>query len=211
MSDNYVNGSLDVSRYIAIRRKRRQTNHSRVLLQSLIDHRRCAAKKRVETVLIKSQHYRTVKKYKILVRDPNGCLREIKPTDTLWYLLYIVTSPRSNRLRKLFRNRFRLPHHSFLELANEISHHELYARWSSSDCTGVDSSNITLLLLGALRYLGRGFTFDDIEECTAISREVNRVFFHNFLLYGSTVLYKKNMYHCQQLPLILVNGNSCLD
>ena len=192
LRDCYVDGSLDVIRYFAFSRKRRQTNHSRVLLQAIIDKRRCRNNKPVETVLIKSQHYRSVKKYKILVRDPNGCLRQIKPTDTLWYLLYIATSPRSNRLRKLFRNRFRLPHHSFLELANEISHHELFSRWSSSDCTGVDSSNIKLLLLGALRYLGRGFTFDDIAECTAISREVNRVFFHNFLLYGSTAHVRKH-------------------
>ena len=193
LRDCYVDGSLDVICYYAFSRKRRQTNHSRVVLQSIIDKSRCRSNKPVEAVLIKRQYYRSVKKHKILVRDPSGCIREIKPTDTLWYLLYIGTSPRNNRLRKLFRTRFRLPHHSFLELANEISHHELFARWSSSDCTGVESSNIKILLLGAMRYLGRGFTFDDIEECTAISREVNRVFFHNFLLYGSTVLYKKHV------------------
>ena len=189
LRDYYADGSLDFTRYFAYRRKRRQTNHSRAVLQSIIDKACCKSTKPVEAELIKRQYCYSVKKHKILVRDPSGGIRVIKPTDTLWYLLYIEISPRNSRLRKLFRTRFRLPHHSFLELANEISHHKLFARWSSTDCTGVESSNIILLLLGAMRYLSRGFTFDDIEECTAISREVNRVFFHNFLLYGSTVLY----------------------
>ncbi len=52
-------------------------------------------------------------------------------------------------------------------------------------------SPIELLVLGALRYLGRGFTFDDIEECTAILRDVHRVFFHRFVDFGRQVLYPK--------------------
>jgi hypothetical protein len=35
-------------------------------------------------------------------------------------------------------------------------------------------------VLGSLRYLGRGWTFDDLEEATGISEEVHRVFFHRF-------------------------------
>ena len=35
------------------------------------------------------------------------------------------------------------------------------------------------------------FIFDDIEEGTTISREVNRLFLHTFVLYGSTVLYHR--------------------
>ena len=46
-------------------------------------------------------------------------------------------------------------------------------------------------MLGSLRYLGRGWTFDDIEENTAISNEVHRTFFHHFVEFGSTVLYDK--------------------
>ena len=45
--------------------------------------------------------------------------------------------------------------------------------------------------MGAFRYLGRGFTFDDCEEGTAISQEVRRVFFHKFIEVRSTVLYDK--------------------
>jgi len=50
---------------------------------------------------------------------------------------------------------------------------------------------ISLLLLALLRYLGRGWTFDDLAENTAISQEVVRVFFHKFIDYGSSVLYRR--------------------
>jgi hypothetical protein len=50
---------------------------------------------------------------------------------------------------------------------------------------------MSLLLLCSLRYLGRGWTFDDLSENTAISQEVIRTFFHEFIYYGSTVLYNK--------------------
>ena len=52
---------------------------------------------------------------------------------------------------------------------------------------------LSLLLLGALRYLGRGWTFDDIEEATAINAETVRQFFHQFIEYGSTDLYDKHV------------------
>ena len=43
--------------------------------------------------------------------------------------------------------------------------------------------------MGSLRYLGRGLTFDDLEECTFISRDVHRVFFHAFVEYRAKKLY----------------------
>ena len=43
--------------------------------------------------------------------------------------------------------------------------------------------------MGALRYLGRGWTFDDIKEATGVTQEVNRQFFHVFVSYGIIVLY----------------------
>jgi hypothetical protein len=48
-----------------------------------------------------------------------------------------------------------------------------------------------LLVLGSLRYLGRGWTFDDIEESMAVSQEVHRNFFHVFINFGSTTLYDR--------------------
>ena len=107
-------------------------------------------------------------------------MREIKQTDTFWYLYYIRDAPKNDRLRKEFRDRFRLPHDSFLDLVNEISQHHLFNRCTKKDCTGHESSNLHLLLLGSLRYIGRGLTFDDIEEATVISAEVCRIFLHVF-------------------------------
>jgi hypothetical protein len=48
-----------------------------------------------------------------------------------------------------------------------------------------------LLIPCALRYLGRGWTFDNLLENTVISEEVTRVFFHKFIKFGATVLYQK--------------------
>ena len=45
-------------------------------------------------------------------------------------------------------------------------------------------------------YLGRGWTFDDLYEVTRISDEVQQVFFHTFIDYGSTMLYKKHVIDC---------------
>jgi hypothetical protein len=97
-------------------------------------------------------------------------------------------------LRK-FRCRFRLPYDKFVELvaiAKEATDDKgnLYFRlWMSADMTGCESSPLELMILGALRYLGRGWAFDDIEEATAISEEVHRVFFHVFVKFGSEFLY----------------------
>ena len=124
-----------------------------------------------------------------MYRDDSGILKEFKTYHTLWYLLYVKQEPRNNRQRKLFRNRFRMPHSSYLDLAKLISSHELFDRWVSPDATKKDSTDIKILLLGSLRYLGRGWTFDDIEEATCISRECHRQFFNVFIFYGSTVLY----------------------
>lgn len=40
---------------------------------------------------------------------------------------------------------------------------------------------IPLLLVCALRYVGRGWTFDDLAENAAISEDTLRVFFHCFI------------------------------
>ena len=90
-----------------------------------------------------------------------------------------------------FRNRFRMPFDSFISLHNEIKAHELFPRWSNTDTTFESSPNMKLLLLGFLRYIGRSWTLDDIEEANGIFREVNRNFLHTMLEYGSTVLFKK--------------------
>jgi hypothetical protein len=51
-----------------------------------------------------------------------------------------------------------------------VLHHleesENFLRWKkgTTNCTVKPSSPMSLLVLGALQYLGQGWTFDDIEE-----------------------------------------------
>ena len=95
---------------------------------------------------------------------------------------------------------------------------ELFARRMNPDCFGFPPSNMALLRLGALRYIGRCWTLDDIEEATAISREVLRTFFHKFLLYGSNFLYHKHIIvpatttYCSKFELVfsLPGFNGCI-
>lgn len=124
-------------------------------------------------------------------REEGGELEHLTPKDTVWYKLYVLhPMPEDEDWSKNFRSRFRLPYHCYVELLHEASQKKWFPRWARM----VDrkrSSPLELLILGALRYLGRGWTFDDLEESTAISAEVHRVFFHQFVKIGSTVLYKK--------------------
>jgi hypothetical protein len=71
------------------------------------------------------------------------------------------------------------------------SESKLFHRWCGHKSNNKQVSPIELLVLGSLQYLGRGWTFDDVEENTAISKEVHRTFFHRFVEFGSTVLYDK--------------------
>jgi hypothetical protein len=86
-----------------------------------------------------------------------------------------------------------LPYNSYVELVQTAKEENWFPKWAdtSKSAIGKQSSPLELLILGALRYLGLGLTFDDIEEATAISEEVHRVFFHKFIYVGSTILYEK--------------------
>jgi hypothetical protein len=139
----------------------------------------------------KPSAHRSVKRHDIEIRGEDGTFRKATFKDSTWYTLYIDNPPKTNRLLKRFRNRFRIPYPNFLELVEDIKDHNLFKRWSRHDCTGSPPSDIRLLLLGSLRHIGRASTFDDIEECSFISRDVQRVFFGQFIEYGSTVLYDR--------------------
>ena len=76
-----------------------------------------------------------------------------------------------------------------MELLQWIRDDTRFARWCGAKVNKKMSSPIELLVLGSLRYLGCGWTFDDIEEQTAIYREVHWSFFHAFIDYCSTLLY----------------------
>ena len=86
-----------------------------------------------------------------------------------------------------------MPYQEFLNLVDEMMEHENFWWWMSNDCFGVESSNIHLLVLDFLRYIGRNWTFDNLEEATASYRENHRQFFHVMIDYGSLEFYKQHV------------------
>ena len=98
----------------------------------------------------------------------------------MWYYMYVKDPPRNLRLANLFRLRFWMPHECCIDTLEAIKKNELFIRWQYNDAVGDHPSELSLLLLGSLRYLGRGLTFDDLYEATAISREVHCVFLSSF-------------------------------
>jgi hypothetical protein len=122
--------------------------------------------------------------------NKDGEIVYFKPKETVWYLLYIRCPPLDDdRFAKKFCLCFRMPYAEFDSLLERVQEDELFERWTRPDTVGNPPSPIGLLLLGSLRYLGLGLTFDDLEEFTAVSEETHRQFFHRFIEYGTTKLY----------------------
>ena len=139
---------------------------------------------------------RTSKKIQFVTINEHGVQVPMNPKGTSWYLQYVVSpSLDSPKWCSKFRLRFRMPYDQFqklLDIAKTTENEEgelWFRRWMSRDATGQESSPIELMLLGSLRYLGRGWTFDDIEEATCISLETHRQFFHIFIAFGRNFLY----------------------
>ncbi|KAG7369524.1 DDE superfamily endonuclease [Nitzschia inconspicua] len=135
----------------------------------------------------------------ILYRDEvDGQLKPMPPTMSSWYNLYCAEhcAELTPNFEAKFRRRFRLPYSEFQNLVDlckqdSTSENGYFKRWrpGTAAADGKPGSPIELLVLTALRYLGRGWTFDDLEEATAISEEVIRNFFHQFIHWGSERLY----------------------
>lgn len=125
-------------------------------------------------------------------RTENGELEEIPPTESMWYSQYVSTpNVSSKRFQQKFCRRFRLPFSAFNDFVAYIKDGNYLPQWMGCNAAGKPASPIELMILGALRYLGRGWTFDDNEEATAVSEETHRRFFHKFIEFGSTVLFEK--------------------
>jgi hypothetical protein len=128
------------------------------------------------------------------ILDENGNRVPLTPKMSNWYQLYVNEPDITNKKFHLkFRRRFRVPFEQYQELLAEATNCELFKRWTRKDAAGKDSSPLALLVLGGLRYLGRGWTFDDLEESTAIDEETHRQFFHKFIEFGSTVLFERHV------------------
>ena len=134
---------------------------------------------------------------KLLVMDETGNYIEMTPMLSPWYRTY-VENPRPSDVNflKKFRLRFRVPFAVFTQLLDMVRSREnivYFGRWTGGTLRqkACPSVPVELLLLGGLRYIGRGWTFDDLEENTGIDQEVHRVFFHQLIKWGSTDLYDK--------------------
>ena len=187
----FVDGKIDMGRYFIF--KRTQALHEKCVALHRLNSKKRRRHLKDSMLLHKKarNNCRSVKRYKVLVREINGALREIRPEDTLWYLLYVNEPPLNDRLLRQFRRRFRIPYTTFLNLSEDIKKDPCFAQWSRTDAVGDKPMNLKLLLLGCLRYIGRAWTYDDIYEANGISIGTNRQFIFCFINYGSTVLYKK--------------------
>mmetsp|Transcript_42182 Transcript_42182/g.89729 ORF Transcript_42182/g.89729 Transcript_42182/m.89729 type:complete len:227 (+) Transcript_42182:266-946(+) len=128
-----------------------------------------------------------------IYRDPaDGSIKKFGPHDTEWYWMYVESPDVDNlKFRRKFCRRFRCSYQSFQKHLADVKGSDLFKTWSDGACdaAGRRSSPIELLVLGALRYIGRGWCFDDLEEQTCIGEETHRKFMHVYLFWGSTTLY----------------------
>ena len=69
-------------------------------------------------------------------------------------MLYVNHPPLNERMLQQFRCRFRVACESFLSLGEDIRNDPCFAQWSRSDAVGDKPTNIQLILLGCLRYIG---------------------------------------------------------
>ncbi len=122
----------------------------------------------------------------------DGPLCQITPEESGWYHAYVnkfLLGEADSFMAKKFRNRFCMSYPSYMALLDQVKSDNRFKHWCGNKSNCKKSSPVELLLLGLLRYLGRGWTFDDIEEQTAILCDVHPAFFHHFIDFGSTTLY----------------------
>ena len=186
--DCLIDGRIDVAKYMIYSQSIIEEETLDIEEFSNTNKRKCYDQ---DSVTSSNKKARSTKRFPILCRADDGSIREATFEDSTWYRLYIQVPPVGKRLLKIFRKRFRIPYSEFVSMCNDIKKNELFERWAFTDAVGVKPSDIRLLLLGTLRYLGRAHTFDDASEATYISADVHRVFLMAFLEYGSTVLYAK--------------------
>lgn len=138
---------------------------------------------------------RTCFRYQInRIRDPTtGEIIEVTPHISTLYQTYVVSPDlQSTKFVNRFRRRFRCSYQNYTKLFFVVNNNPMFKLWKNKDAAGRNPSTLELLVLGALRYLGRGWTFDGLEENTSISEECHQQFLHRFITWASTELY--NMY-----------------
>jgi hypothetical protein len=84
-------------------------------------------------------------------------------------------------LGRKFRQRFRVPFKIFDYLTKQYE--KEYDDCAVTDATLKGAHGVPLLTLGTSRMLARDLLFDDLEDMNGISKEMNPLFFHNFIGY----------------------------
>ena len=100
---------------------------------------------------------------------------------------FSIPCPTSQSFTDAFINFFVCP--MLIQFVSDSKEKYWLPRWSHWNST----CPIELLILGGFQYLGRGWTFDDLEESTTISTEVQQNYFHEFIAIGANVLYPMNV------------------
>ena len=103
------------------------------------------------------------------------------PKTSNWYRYYISRPVTSKKALKSFRRAFRLPYRAYVAFVRDARDGKWFPKSEHKDALGRVGTPLELLVLGALRYLGRGWTFHDIAESTGVSEEVHRNFFYDFV------------------------------
>lgn len=107
---------------------------------------------------------------------------ELKQDDSQWARMLQTLADNSDlRSLRKFRRRFRVPYELF-QLIYKITKDSGVFEDKDKEIlkTGRRSARLDLLLLGALKCMGCGYTFDNIQELSGISAETIRVFFHKW-------------------------------
>ena len=150
--DCLIDGCIDVAKYMIYSQSIIEEETLDIEEFSNTNKRKCYDQ---DSVTSSNKKARSTKQFLILCRTDDGSIREATFEDSTWYRLYIQVPPVGKRLLKIFRKRFRIPYSEFVSMCNDIKKHELFDRWAYTDAVGVQPSDIRLLLLGTLRYLGR--------------------------------------------------------
>jgi hypothetical protein len=111
-----------------------------------------------------------------------------------WYYCYVLNPKTEEPLfHKIFRYKFRITFNIFKCLTEELENCDLFSRWHSGRLSGDKRRSVplSLLILAAMRYLGRSETLDTLSEHIEVGAEVIRNFIHIFLIYGSETLYER--------------------
>ena len=165
-------GMIDFDKWMEYRRKRDRNEEDD------------EEEEEMEALVVEKKPY-TPRNYKGY--DPSHCV------ESEWFRRYVSEVGYSKNKLHLaqFRRRFRMPYDEFRKLvamAREEQWFPAYERVNACNQPGIP---LDLFILGSLRYLGRGWTFDDIAESTGVSQESHRIFFKLFVKACRTHLYPR--------------------